>query len=72
MKIGIIGTGNMGRILAEAILDGKAVSPSSLIITNRTLSKALEIKAINEEIIVKKRSGGCKTIRCSFYMCETS
>lgn len=54
MKIGIIGTGNMGRILAEAILDGKAVSPSSLIITNRTLSKALEIKAINEEIIVKK------------------
>ncbi|MDE3839682.1 late competence protein ComER [Bacillus methanolicus] len=53
MKIGIIGTGNMGRILAEAMLDGKAVSPSSLIITNRTLSKAIEIKAAYEEIIVK-------------------
>ena len=46
MKIGIIGTGNMGRILAEALIDGNAVSPSSMMITNRTLSKALEIKKI--------------------------
>jgi competence protein ComER len=46
MKIGIIGTGNMGRILAEALIDGNAVSPSSMIITNRTLSKALEIEKI--------------------------
>ncbi|KIY22078.1 MULTISPECIES: late competence protein ComER [Mesobacillus] len=44
MKIGIIGTGNMGRILAEALIDGNAVSPSSMMITNRTLSKALEIQ----------------------------
>jgi competence protein ComER len=56
MKIGIIGTGNMGRILAEAMLDAKAVSPSSLMITNRTLSKAIEIKAAYEEIIVKNSS----------------
>nr|WP_263325660.1 late competence protein ComER [Neobacillus sp. Marseille-Q6967] len=40
MKIGIIGTGNMGRILVEAFIDGKAVSPSSMVITNRTISKA--------------------------------
>lgn len=46
MKIGIIGTGNMGRILAEALIDGNAVSPSSMMITNRTLSKALEIQKI--------------------------
>ncbi|MFE8696757.1 late competence protein ComER [Cytobacillus sp. FJAT-53684] len=54
MKIGIIGTGNMGRILAEALLDGKAVSPSSMTITNRTLSKALEIKKNYEDIHVSE------------------
>lgn len=50
MKIGIIGTGNMGRILAEALLDGKAVSPSSMSITNRTIAKALELKEIYQDI----------------------
>lgn len=44
MNIGIIGTGNMGRILVEALLDGKAVSPSSMMITNRTLEKAMVLK----------------------------
>lgn len=44
MKIGIIGTGNMGRILAEALIDGNAVSPSSMIVTNRTLMKAADLK----------------------------
>lgn len=44
VKIGIIGTGNMGRILAEALLDGNAVPPSSMLITNRTLAKAEEIQ----------------------------
>lgn len=46
MKIGIIGTGNMGRILAEALIDGNAVSPSSMMITNRTIAKALDIQKI--------------------------
>ncbi|HEY4553859.1 MAG TPA: late competence protein ComER [Bacillaceae bacterium] len=40
MKVGIIGTGNMGTILTEALLDGKAVCPSDMIVTNRTKSKA--------------------------------
>lgn len=53
MKVGIIGTGNMGRILAEALLDGKAVSPSSLVITNRTIMKAMEIKKTFPDILVK-------------------
>ena len=34
----------MGRILTEAFLDGKAISPSSMIITNRTISKAIAIQ----------------------------
>ena len=54
MKIGIIGTGNMGRILTEALLDGKAVSPSSMIITNRTLMKAITIQENYPEIRVTK------------------
>ncbi|MEK3853073.1 late competence protein ComER [Cytobacillus sp. FSL H8-0458] len=52
MKIGIIGTGNMGRILTEAFLDGGAVSPASMTITNRTVAKAMEIKETHQEITV--------------------
>ncbi|MBM4762361.1 late competence protein ComER [Bacillus sp. B15-48] len=52
MKIGIIGTGNMGRILTEALIDGNAVSPSSMIITNRTLMKATDLKKAYPEITV--------------------
>ncbi|MCM3566546.1 late competence protein ComER [Neobacillus mesonae] len=44
MNIGIIGTGNMGRILVEALLDGKAISPSSMMITNRTIEKAMVLR----------------------------
>jgi competence protein ComER len=44
MKIGVIGTGNMGTILIEAWLETKTVKPTDLIITNRTLSKALAIQ----------------------------
>ncbi|WP_251554777.1 late competence protein ComER [Neobacillus muris] len=56
MKIGIIGTGNMGRILVEALLDGKAVSPSSMIITNRTIAKAMELKNIYPKLRVGANS----------------
>ena len=52
MKIGIIGTGNMGRILTEAFLDGGAVSPASMTITNRTVAKANKIKETHQEITV--------------------
>lgn len=52
MKIGIIGTGNMGRILVEALIDGKAVSPSSMVITNRTKPKALVLKNKYKQIRV--------------------
>lgn len=52
MKIGIIGTGNMGRILVEALIDGKAVSPSSMVITNRTKTKAMLLKNKYKQIRV--------------------
>lgn len=45
MKIGFIGTGNMGTILIEALIESKAAIPSSLTITNRTIDKALNIKS---------------------------
>ncbi|MEK5523577.1 late competence protein ComER [Heyndrickxia sp. FSL W8-0423] len=40
MKVGIIGTGNMGSILVESFIHGKAISPSDFYITNRTRTKA--------------------------------
>ncbi|RLQ98155.1 late competence protein ComER [Falsibacillus albus] len=49
MKIGMIGTGNMGSILTEAFIEGKAISPSAIIATNRTLEKAQRLqKKFNE------------------------
>lgn len=45
MNIGFIGTGNMGTILIEALIESEAVIPSSLTITNRTIGKALNIKS---------------------------
>jgi competence protein ComER len=44
MKIGVIGTGNMGRILIEALLEAKAIAATDLVITNRTVEKALDIQ----------------------------
>lgn len=52
MNIGIIGTGNMGTILVEALIDGKAISPSSMMITNRTKAKAMKLKNKYKEINV--------------------
>ena len=44
MKIGFIGTGNMGRILIEAFVESEAVNPDQLFITNRTIARAVEIQ----------------------------
>lgn len=52
MKIGIIGTGNMGKILIEAFIESHAIAPSSLTITNRTIEKAIEIKNHYPDITV--------------------
>ena len=52
MKIGIIGTGNMGRILAEALLDSGAAKENSLMAANRTIGKALALKNVYPGILV--------------------
>ncbi|WP_377888412.1 late competence protein ComER [Alkalihalobacillus sp. R86527] len=44
MKIGVIGTGNMGTILISSFIDSCAVKPSQLIIINRTSKKAHSLK----------------------------
>ncbi|MFC4618057.1 late competence protein ComER [Camelliibacillus cellulosilyticus] len=46
MKIGIVGTGNMGSILIHALIEGKAVREADLLATNRTISKAKELNTI--------------------------
>jgi competence protein ComER len=52
VNIGFIGTGNMGRILIEAFVESKAVNPSQLVITNRTIKKAIDIQKLYPEITV--------------------
>lgn len=52
MKIGVIGTGNMGAILIEAWLTTKTIQPADLIIHNRTLSKAVALQNQYPDIIV--------------------
>ncbi|AME08059.1 late competence protein ComER [Bacillus siamensis] len=44
MKIGFIGTGNMGTILIESLIESNAADPSHITITNRTIEKALKLK----------------------------
>ncbi len=44
MKLGIIGTGNMGTILISSLIDGFAAPPSDFFITNRTLEKTIPLK----------------------------
>lgn len=56
MKVGFIGTGNMGRILIEAMVESNALPPSSVMITNRTISKAKAIREKYKEITVVKDS----------------
>lgn len=43
MTVGVIGTGNMGSVLIDAMLRAGALEPESLMIHNRTTAKALEI-----------------------------
>jgi len=54
MKIGVIGTGNMGTVLVEALIESKAISPSSVMIANRTKAKALLLKDKYEGIFVEE------------------
>lgn len=54
MKIGIIGTGNMGNVLIQAFLESMAAGPSQLYITNRTIRKAERLMEEFPELHVAK------------------
>ncbi|MFX3624463.1 MAG: late competence protein ComER [Ectobacillus sp.] len=54
MNIGIIGTGNMGRILIDAFIEARAVKPSCLTIINRTAAKAYSIQKQHPAIHIGK------------------
>lgn len=44
MKIGVIGTGSMGTILLESLIESYAVTQEQFLITNRTIAKAEELR----------------------------
>lgn len=54
MKIGIIGTGNMGSVLIQAFIESSAVHASQLTITNRTEQKAEHLQASYRDLHVAK------------------
>ncbi len=57
MKVGVIGTGNMGTILISAFIDSLAVRPSDLMIINRTAQKAEALKKQYPDLKVGKSNG---------------
>jgi competence protein ComER len=69
MKIGIIGTGNMGRILVEALIDGNAISPSSLVITNRTKTKVMLLKDKYKNLRVGENAADVATQSDLIFIC---
>ena len=69
MKIGVIGTGNMGTILIEAWLETKTLKPSDLIITNRTLSKALALKEKYDGIEVTNTAAEVAKLADVIFVC---
>lgn len=59
----------MGRILIEALIDGKAAFPSSIVITNRTKAKALDIKGQYPEILVKETGKAVAEVSSLIFIC---
>ena len=52
MKIGVIGTGNMGSILIHAFIESESVHAADLTMTNRTIEKAYRLKALYPDMTV--------------------
>jgi competence protein ComER len=52
MKIGVIGTGNMGSILISSFIESLAVQPSRMMITNRTRYKAEKLKEKYPDLVI--------------------
>lgn len=54
MRVGLIGTGNMGTLLTESFLEKKVFAEDQIHITNRSLPKAYRLKARYPGIHVEK------------------
>ncbi|MGG1573558.1 late competence protein ComER [Fictibacillus sp. NRS-1165] len=52
MKLGFIGTGNMGSILVSSFIESSAVQPSRIMVTNRTLAKAERLQSVHPKLRV--------------------
>ncbi|WP_062234833.1 late competence protein ComER [Fictibacillus sp. FJAT-27399] len=52
MKLGFIGTGNMGSILVSSFIESSSVQPSRIMVTNRTLSKAERLQSAHPKLRV--------------------
>lgn len=52
MKIGVIGTGSMGKILIDSFLESGVIKPTNLYINNRTIEKAQEIKKRHADVTI--------------------
>jgi len=55
VRIGVIGTGNMGTILAEALIEGKAAKQEQIHVSNRTRKKAERLRESYPLIRVEDR-----------------
>ncbi len=69
MKIGIIGTGSMGSILIESLIESTAVTPSQLIITNRTIEKAYPFKENFPDLQVVQSSKDVARLADIIFIC---
>lgn len=59
----------MGTILTEAFIESKAVNPSSITITNRTIEKAFNIKKNHPELEVTKQLTGAVMNKDFIFVC---
>ncbi|WP_349407895.1 late competence protein ComER [Pseudalkalibacillus sp. SCS-8] len=69
MKVGIIGTGNMGTILISAFIDSLAVRPSELMIINRTAQKAEALKLQYPDLLVGKSNSEVAEFADILFVC---
>lgn len=69
MKIGVIGTGNMGTVLIEAWIETNTLKPSDLIITNRTLSKASALQQKYADIEVTNTAAELVKLADVIFVC---
>ncbi|GGC92266.1 pyrroline-5-carboxylate reductase [Thalassobacillus devorans] len=51
---GVIGTGNMGSIVIESLIESGSIDAEEMIVTNRTLTKAYELKQRHPGLVIIK------------------